>query len=169
MIPTATASVICRALLPSSTISRSLAAMPCGSTPALIHRSRMRAMMCATTKRSPRATARTRTPPRCSRPRMRRVSVCCLTWCPATRARNTRVQGQLQARHNEYSDRFIWTDSCFASGDGMPFIGGETERNGTYILNFFKCQPALNYGYGKINQKWQKPPTTPPAWRRWRP
>lgn len=58
--------------------------------------------------------------------------------------------------HNEYSDRFIWTDSCFASGDGMPFIGGETERNGTYILNFFKCQPALNYGYGKINEKWQK-------------
>ena len=36
---------------------------------------------------------------------------------------------------NEYSDRFIWTDSCFASGDGMPFIGGETPRNGTYILN----------------------------------
>ena len=71
------------------------------------------------------------------------------------------VQGQLQARHNEYSDRFIWTDSCFASGDGMPFIGGETERNGTYILNFFKCQPALNYGYGKINQKWQKPTDDP--------
>ena len=63
--------------------------------------------------------------------------------------------------HNEYSDRFIWTDSCFASGDGMPFIGGETERNGTYILNFFKCQPALNYGYGKINQKWQKPTDDP--------
>lgn len=61
--------------------------------------------------------------------------------------------------HNEYSDRFIWTDSCFASGDGMPFIGGETPRNGTYILNFFKCQPALNYGYGKINQPWQKPTT----------
>lgn len=36
-------------------------------------------------------------------------------------------------------DRFIWTDSCFASGDGMPFIGGETERNGTYILNFFSA------------------------------
>lgn len=63
--------------------------------------------------------------------------------------------------HNEYSDRFIWTDSCFASGDGMPFIGGETERNGTYILNFFKCQPALNYGYGKINEKWQKPTDDP--------
>ena len=64
-----------------------------------------------------------------------------------------------RSEHNEYSDRFIWTDSCFASGDGMPFIGGETPRNGTYILNFFKCQPALNYGYGKINQPWQKPTT----------
>ena len=53
--------------------------------------------------------------------------------------------------HNEYSDRFIWTDSCFASGDGMPFIGGETPRNGTYILNFFKMyqgpvrKPQRNY------------------------
>ena len=56
---------------------------------------------------------------------------------------------------NEYSDRYIWTDSCFSAGDGMPFIGGETDRNGTYILNFFKCQPALNYGYGKCREKWQ--------------
>lgn len=54
---------------------------------------------------------------------------------------------------NEYSDRYIWTDSCFSAGDGMPFIGGETDRNGTYILNFFKCQPALNYGYGKCRRK----------------
>ena len=36
-----------------------------------------------------------------------------------------------QAEPNEYSDRFIWTNSCFTPGDGMPFIGGETERNGT--------------------------------------
>ena len=70
-------------------------------------------------------------------------------------------QESCKPEHNEYSDRFIWTDSCFTAGDGMPFIGGETDRNGTYILNFFKCQPALNYGYGKINQKWQKPTTDP--------
>ena len=62
---------------------------------------------------------------------------------------------------SEYSDRFIWTDSCFDWGDGMPFIGGETERNGTYILNFFKCQPALNYGYGERRQKWQQSPDAP--------
>ncbi len=58
---------------------------------------------------------------------------------------------------NEWSGRYIWTDNCFGGGDGMPFIGGEAERNGTYILNFFKCQPALNYGYGERRQPWQQP------------
>lgn len=66
-----------------------------------------------------------------------------------------------QVDKNEYSGRYIWTDHCFAGGDGMPFIGGETDRNGTYILNFFKCQPALNYGYGKIHEAWQQPTDAP--------
>ena len=43
----------------------------------------------------------------------------------------------------------------------MPFVGGESERSATYILNFFKCQPALNYGYGKIHQPWQQPTDAP--------
>ena len=29
---------------------------------------------------------------------------------------------------NEYSDRYIWTDSWISGGDGLPFIGGETQR-----------------------------------------
>lgn len=62
---------------------------------------------------------------------------------------------------NEMWDRYIWTDGAFSGGDGMPFIGGEAERNATYIINFFKCQPALNYGYHKINQRWQQPITAP--------
>ena len=62
-----------------------------------------------------------------------------------------------KAEPNEYSHRYIWTDSCFSPADGMPFIGGETPRNGAYVLNFFKCQPALNYGYGKCRRPWQKP------------
>ena len=66
-----------------------------------------------------------------------------------------------QVEKNEYSGRYIWTDHCFASADGMPFIGGETPRSGTYVLNFFKCQPALNYGYGKIHEPWQKPTDHP--------
>lgn len=57
---------------------------------------------------------------------------------------------------NEYSNRYIWTDDWF-KGSNLPYIGGEEERNGTYILNFFKCQPALNYGFFKTEQPWQLP------------
>ena len=57
---------------------------------------------------------------------------------------------------NEYSDRFIWTDFCFHGASGLPYVGGESERSGCYILNFFKCQPALNYGFLKVTEPWQK-------------
>lgn len=56
---------------------------------------------------------------------------------------------------NEMSDRYIWTDSAFCGGDGMVFIGGEHPRDATYIVNFFKCQPALNYGYTERRCPWQ--------------
>ncbi len=62
-----------------------------------------------------------------------------------------------QAERNAFSDRYIWTNNSFSHGDGMPFIGGEMPRAATYIINFFKCQPALNYGYGQIRQPWQQP------------
>lgn len=62
----------------------------------------------------------------------------------------------------EYADRYIWTENAFCRGDGMPFIGGETPRDATYVINFFKCQPALNYGYSKINEPgWQQPIDAP--------
>ena len=64
----------------------------------------------------------------------------------------------------EFADRYIWTDSAFTRGDGMPFIGGEKPRDATYIINFFKCQPALNYGFRKINEpNWQQPIDSPAA------
>ncbi|HCI74600.1 MAG TPA: glycosylase [Lachnospiraceae bacterium] len=58
---------------------------------------------------------------------------------------------------NEYSDRFIWTDYCFrGTGNmGYPYVGGEAERPGTYLLNFFKCQPALNYGWLHADENWK--------------
>ena len=67
-----------------------------------------------------------------------------------------------RAQRNEYSDRYIWTNSAF-EGYTMPFIGGESERNATYILNFFKCQPALNYGFAKRDRPWQMSPDSPAA------
>lgn len=57
---------------------------------------------------------------------------------------------------NEMSDRYIWTDNAFCGGDGMVFIGGEHPRDATYIVNFFKCQPALNYGYRERRCSWQQ-------------
>ena len=68
-----------------------------------------------------------------------------------------------KADRNEYSDRFIWTDFCFDAAAGFPYIGGESERSGTYVLNFFKCQPALNYGFFKVEQPWQMPANHPAA------
>ncbi len=61
-----------------------------------------------------------------------------------------------KAERNEYSDRYIWTDFWISGIAGHPYIGGECERNGTYMLNFFKCQPALNYGFFNPTEKWQK-------------
>ena len=59
-----------------------------------------------------------------------------------------------KAEPNEYSDRYIWTSFCFEGCPGLPYIGGESERSATYILNFFKCQPALNYGFLKPDKPW---------------
>ena len=62
----------------------------------------------------------------------------------------------------KYKNRYIWTDSWFCwSLDGLKFIAGEAERDGCYIINFFKCQPALNYGFLEQREKWQLPPDHP--------
>lgn len=62
-----------------------------------------------------------------------------------------------EAEENEFSHRYIWTENAFCRGDGMPFIGGEQPRDGTYIINFFKSQPALNYGWREIHEpSWQQ-------------
>jgi maltose alpha-D-glucosyltransferase/alpha-amylase len=67
-----------------------------------------------------------------------------------------------KAEENAYSDRYIWTSNAFCGGDGMPFIGGEHPRDATYIINFFKCQPALNFGYRDIHDAgWQQPIDAP--------
>lgn len=54
-----------------------------------------------------------------------------------------------------YKNRYIWTDSWIAGGDGLPFIAGAAPRDGAYIINFFSCQPALNYGFAHPKRAWQ--------------
>jgi maltose alpha-D-glucosyltransferase/alpha-amylase len=58
---------------------------------------------------------------------------------------------------NELWNRYIWTDSWFKRADGFGFIGGEADRDGCYVLNFFKSQPALNYGFLNPREPWQLP------------
>ncbi|MDR1353475.1 MAG: hypothetical protein LBK05_09360 [Treponema sp.] len=63
---------------------------------------------------------------------------------------------------NEYWDRYIWTDSWIYWGrENIRFVAGESERNGVYIINFFKCQPALNYGFLTVREPWQLPADHP--------
>lgn len=66
-----------------------------------------------------------------------------------------------KAEQNEYSDRYVWTMDVFAGMAGRPYVAGEAEREGAYMLNFFKCQPALNYGFLHPDQPWQKPMDDP--------
>ena len=65
---------------------------------------------------------------------------------------------------NEYTDRYIWTDSVWEDvGSIRNIMGmsrGGTERNGAYFANFFNAQPALNYGFANIDpdRPWQQAP-----------
>jgi len=72
------------------------------------------------------------------------------------------MESKKPSPNDEMKNRYIWTDSWFTwTIDGLKFIAGEAERNGCYIVNFFKSQPALNYGFGERREKWQLPPDHP--------
>ncbi|MBR1658689.1 MAG: DUF3459 domain-containing protein [Oscillospiraceae bacterium] len=64
---------------------------------------------------------------------------------------------------NDYSQRYIWTDFCFEPAKGLNYVAGESQRSGVYVLNFFKCQPALNYGFLHPSEPWQLPTDHPAA------
>lgn len=64
----------------------------------------------------------------------------------------------MKAERNEYTDRYVWTDSTWEEPDGMNALKGVSERVGACGVNFFSHQPALNYGYYKPDpeKKWQQ-------------
>ena len=62
-------------------------------------------------------------------------------------------------KHNKYTDRYIWTNSMWdGNDDNIKLINGYADRDGSYATNFFFCQPALNYGFAKLDSKntWQQ-------------
>lgn len=56
---------------------------------------------------------------------------------------------------NEYSDRYIWTDSIF-NKYSFNTIHGLHPRDGGYYMNYYACQPALNYGFNKVEEIYEK-------------
>lgn len=57
-----------------------------------------------------------------------------------------------------FKDWYVWTDSAWNNGGATwasKMVHGTTSRNGNYLCNFFAHQPALNYGFGRPEQKWQ--------------
>ncbi len=69
-----------------------------------------------------------------------------------------------RAERNAYSDRYIWTDFVFRWCRDLTAIAGESERSASYITNFFKCQPALNYGFLRPTEpEWQQRADSPAA------
>lgn len=65
----------------------------------------------------------------------------------------------MKAERNEFTDRYIWTNSIWEEPDGMASIRGISDRDGSCGVNFFSNQPALNYGYYHPNpdKPWQQP------------
>lgn len=64
----------------------------------------------------------------------------------------------MKATKNEFTDRYIWTDSIWEELAGYGSLRGISERDGSCAVNFFSHQPALNYGFYKPDptKKWQQ-------------
>lgn len=68
---------------------------------------------------------------------------------------------------NEYTDRYIWTNHVFEDFTGISSIrgaiAGGTERCAACACNFYNAQPALNYGFEKLDpdRPWEQPTDAP--------
>lgn len=72
-------------------------------------------------------------------------------------------QASAKPERNRYSDYYIWSSNIWDKPKEGTWIGGEAQRDGNFLINFFARQPALNYGYAKPDPKqpWQQPMSAP--------
>jgi maltose alpha-D-glucosyltransferase/alpha-amylase len=89
----------------------------------------------------------------------------CLDLVPGhTSVQHAWFQASCQNGRNRYSDRYIWTRSVWDPGaPPLRFINGYSDRDGAYAINFFYCQPALNYGFARPDPRfsWQQATDAP--------
>jgi len=64
-------------------------------------------------------------------------------------------------KKNPYTDRYIWSDHIMPPDPETHWVSGISERTGSYMVNFFSIQPALNYGFAEIRHPWEQRPTDP--------
>lgn len=68
-------------------------------------------------------------------------------------------QESMKAEPNEYSHRYIWTNSIWQDIGNVSGITGVlrgiSDRDGCCGVNYYSCQPALNYGFAEITASWQ--------------
>ena len=69
----------------------------------------------------------------------------------------------MKAKRNEFTDRYVWTDSIWEEPVGYGSLRGISDRDGSCAVNFFTHQPALNYGFYKPERPWQQPTDSPGA------
>ncbi len=63
-----------------------------------------------------------------------------------------------KARKNDFTNRYIFTDSVWEAPPQYRLMCGICERDGNYLVNYFSSQPALNYGFYEITHpNWQLP------------
>ena len=69
-----------------------------------------------------------------------------------------------KAQPNKYSNWYVWTDNAWkGAGKELSTVRGYSERDGSYVTNFFHFQPALNFGFANPDRAkpWQLPVTHP--------
>ena len=93
----------------------------------------------------------------------RGIKICLDLVAGHTSIKHKWFQESAKAESNPYSNYYIWTDSWLSPSDGMSMIAGAADRDGSFAINFFSTQPALNYGFANPNPKykWQLPVNHP--------
>jgi len=69
-----------------------------------------------------------------------------------------------KAERNEWTNRYLWIEPVWKDAPPeLRTITGWGERNGAFVMNFFWCQPALNYGYADPDPShpWELPVSHP--------
>jgi maltose alpha-D-glucosyltransferase/alpha-amylase len=79
---------------------------------------------------------------------------------------NPWFKASAEQKKNKYSNWYIWTDNTWMNPPDEfknLFVKGFGTRNGQYMLNFYYCEPALNYGFANpdSSQKWELPINNP--------